>query len=64
MQIKLDSEQTAHIAQQELQSLLSYFSEIMEEDQPNIFSADPIYDRILIEKHIEAASLLLNWYGE
>lgn len=62
MEIKLDSEQVAHITETELRSLRKYFMERLDEETPNIFSLNPTYDKLLIEKHLEAAILLLSWY--
>ena len=62
MQIKLDSEQVAHITEGELRSLREYFLGLLDEETTNVFSLNPTYDKLLIEKHLEAATLLLNWY--
>jgi hypothetical protein len=62
MEIKLNSEQLALIAMEELRALRKYFLELMDEEVPNVFSTNPVYDKLLIEKHMEAASLLLSWY--
>lgn len=62
MEIKLDSEQVAHITENELRSLRKYFIELLDEETPNVFSLNPNYDKLLIEKHMEAATLLLSWY--
>lgn len=64
MEIKLDSEQVALITQNELRSLRKYFFDLLEEETPNVFSRNPNYDKLLIEKHMEAATLLLNWYED
>lgn len=63
MEIKLDSEQVAHITETELRSLRKYFMELLDEETPNVFSLkNPTYDKLLIEKHLDAAILLLSWY--
>ena len=62
MEIKLESEQIALITENELRSLRAYFLELLDEETPNVFSRNPSYDKLLIEKHIDAATLLLSWY--
>ena len=62
MEIKLDSEQVAHITETELRALRKYFMELLDEETPNVFSSTPAYDKLLIEKHLDAAILLLSWY--
>lgn len=62
MEIKLDSENIAYIVTEEIRVLRKYFLDLMEEETPNVFSLNPVYDKLLIEKHMEAATLLLNWY--
>ena len=62
MEIKLEAEQVALITESELRSLRAYFLELLDEETSNIFSTNPTYDKLLIEKHLEAATLLLSWY--
>lgn len=62
MQIKLDSDQVADLVVQELRSLRSYFMRELDGENPRIFSVNENYDKLLIEKHMEAATLLLSWY--
>lgn len=62
MEIKLEPEQVAHITVNELRLLRKYFIELLDEETSNVFSLNPNYDKLLIEKHIDAATLLLSWY--
>ena len=63
MEIKLEAEQVALITESELRSLRAYFLELLDEETPNLFiNGNPTYDKLLIEKHLEAATLLLSWY--
>jgi hypothetical protein len=62
MQIELNSEQVADLVVQELLSIRSYFINELDGESHPIFSMNQKYDKILIEKHIEAVSLLLSWY--
>ena len=62
MEINLESEQIALITESELRSLREYLLNLLDEEIPNVFSSYPPYDKLLIEKHIDAATLLLSWY--
>ena len=62
MQIQLNSEQVADLVVAELRSLRRYFIKELDEENPCIFSMNENYDKLLIEEHIEAATLLLSWY--
>ena len=60
--IEIDCEQISDLVFNELQDTLSYFEEDMEKDNPAVFSNNEIYDKILIQNHIDAIKLLLEWY--
>jgi hypothetical protein len=62
--IQLDHEQISALVYQDLCDAREQFIEDMECDSPNIFSANEIYDKILIQKHIEALDLILEWYRD
>jgi hypothetical protein len=62
MHIEVTSEQVADLVAAELRSLRTYFINELDEENPCIFSMNENYDKLLIEKHIEAATLLLSWY--
>lgn len=60
--IELDCEQISDLVFNELQDTLSYFEEDMGKDNPAVFSNNEIYDKMLIQNHIDAIKLLLEWY--
>lgn len=62
--IELDCEQLSRLVFNDLQETLLAFLEDMEADSPAIFSCNEIYDKMLIQKHIEALELILDWYRE
>jgi hypothetical protein len=62
MQVKINSEEVADLMVAELRSLRSYFIDELDEENHPIFSMNQNYDKLLVEKHIEAATLLLSWY--
>lgn len=62
--IQLDAEQISRMVFAELQETRDQFLEDMELDNPAIFSCNEIYDKMLIQKHIEALDLILEWYRD
>lgn len=60
--IQLDCEQLSNMVFAELKQTRNQFLEDMESDRPAIFSMNEIYDKIVIQKHIDAIDLLLEWY--
>lgn len=62
MFIKLDGDTVSRIVLQELLDTRDHFQESLAEENPNIFSLEEVYDKILIQKHIEALNLLIEWY--
>ena len=62
--IQLDCEQISRMVYAELQETRNQFLEDMELDNPAIFSCNEIYDKMLIQKHIEALDLILEWYRD
>ena len=62
--IQLDTEQISRMVFAELKQTRDQFLEDMERDRPAIFSMNEIYDKIVIQKHIDAIDLLLEWYRD
>lgn len=62
--IQLDCEQIARMVFSELQETRDQFLEDMESDQPMVFSHNEIYDKMQIQKHIDALDLILDWYRD
>ena len=60
--IQLDCEQLSNMVFAELKQTRDQFLEDMEGDRPAVFSMNEIYDKMLIQKHIDAIDLLLEWY--
>jgi hypothetical protein len=62
--IELDCEQLSNMVFAELEQTRDQFIEDMESDRPAIFSMNEIYDKMVIQKHIDAIDLLLEWYRD
>ena len=60
--IELDQDQLAAIVTTDLKDTVDYFNRMLTNEQPNIFSLNPITDKIIIMKHLEAFKLVLEWY--
>ena len=62
MQIDLEPDQIDSIVTTDLHRLVDHFEKALLEENPNIFTLDVEYDRILLEEHIRATKLILKWY--
>jgi hypothetical protein len=62
--IQLDCEQISRLVYQDLLETRDQFLEDMECDRPSIFSRNEVTDKIIIQKHIEALDLILEWYQD
>lgn len=62
--IQLDCEQISRLVYADLLETRDQFLEDMERDNPAIFSCNEIYDKMLIQKHIDALDLILEWYRD
>jgi hypothetical protein len=62
--IQLDCEQISRLVYQDLLETRDQFLEDMECDCPAIFSRNEATDKIIIQKHIEALDLILEWYQD
>jgi len=62
--IELDCEQISNMVFADLKQTRDQFLEDMESDRPAIFSMNEIYDKMVIQKHIDAIDLLLEWYRD
>lgn len=62
--IQLEHDQINRMVYNELLETRNQFLEDMEQDNPAIFSLNEIYDKMLIQKHIEALDLILEWYRD
>lgn len=60
--IQLDGEQISRLVYNELLETRESFIEDMESERPAIFSFNEVYDKMLIQKHIEALDIILDWY--
>lgn len=48
----------------ELLKTRNYFLRDMEADSPAIFSMNEVYDKMQIQRHIEALDVILEWYRD
>jgi len=64
MVIELDTHQICRIVCADLLDCRQSFLESMEEDTPAVFSHNEVYDKMQIQKHIDAIDILLEWYRE
>jgi hypothetical protein len=62
--IQLDCEQISRLVYQDLLETRDQFLDDMECDLPAIFSRNEVTDKIIIQKHIEALDLILEWYQD
>lgn len=63
--LKVDDQSFDKAMCNELRSSRDYFKQNLEEECPNIFIYDdPVNDKALIQKYIEAFDLVIEWYGE
>lgn len=62
--IDLNIEQVSRMVYQDLLDTRECFLEDLENGSAAVFSTAEVYDRILIEKHIEALDLILEWYRD
>lgn len=60
--IQLDGEQISRMVYAELVETRAAFIEDMESERPAIFSFNEVYDKILIQKHIDALDVIIEWY--
>lgn len=60
--IQLDCEQISRLVYDDLLETREYFIKEMEADNPCIFSFNEVYDKMLIQKHIDALDVILEWY--
>ena len=60
--IELDQDQLGAIIVSDLEDTVNYFNCMLTNEQTNIFSTNPITDKIIIMKHLEAFKLVLEWY--
>jgi hypothetical protein len=62
--IQLDCEQISRLVYQDLLETRDQFIEDMECDGPAIFSRNEVTDKIIIQKHIDALDVILEWYRD
>ena len=62
--IQLDCEQISRLVYQDLLETRDQFLEDMECDCPAIFSRNEVTDKIIIQKHIDALDVILEWYRD
>lgn len=62
--IQLDCEQVSRMVFNDLLKTRGMFLEDMESDNPCVFSCNEVYDKILIQKHIDALDIILEWYRD
>ena len=60
--IQLDGEQISRMVYAELVETREAFIEDMESERPAIFSFNEVYDKMLIQKHIDALDVIIDWY--
>ena len=64
MIVELDIEQVSKLVYADLLETREAFLEDLDNGSTSVFSTTDVYDRILIEKHIEALDLILEWYRD
>lgn len=62
--VELESDQISRLVYDNLELTLQCFLEDLESESPNIFSCSPLYDKMLIQAHIDALELILEWYRD
>lgn len=62
--LELNPAQICRIVYADLVDTRDAFLDDMESDEPAVFSHNEIYDKMQIQKHIDAIELLLEWYRE
>ena len=60
--IELDNEALSNLVYKELAETRLMFLEDMESDNPCVFSCNEVSDKIMIQKHIDALDVILEWY--
>lgn len=64
IEIDLDIEDVSRLVYKDLLETRQCFIDDMESDSPCVFSMNEIYDKMLIQKHIEALDVILEWYRD
>lgn len=62
--VELDGDQISQLVYDDLLLTRECFLQDMEADGPAVFSMNEVYDKMLIQKHIEALDLILEWYRD
>ena len=62
--IQLDCEQISRMVYNELLETRDQFLEDMDSERPAIFSRNEVHDKMLIQKHIDALDVILEWYRD
>jgi hypothetical protein len=62
--LQLDATQISNLVYAELIETRDQFLEDMECERPGIFSMNEVYDKMQIQKHIDAIDTLLEWYRD
>ena len=62
--IELDCEQISRMVYADLLDMRNSFLNDMESDCPSVFSTNEVYDKMMIQKHIDALDVILEWYRD
>jgi hypothetical protein len=62
--IEFGLEQVSRMVYTELLETRNMFLEDMESNGPAVFSCNEVYDKMQIQKHIDALDVILEWYRE
>lgn len=62
--IDLDLDQISRLVYNELLETRDCFLQDMEADGPAVFSMNEVYDKMQIQKHIDALDVILEWYRD
>lgn len=62
--IQLDCEQISRLVYDDLLETRDRFLQDMEADGPAVFSMNEVYDKMQIQKHIDALDVILEWYRD
>ena len=60
--VELDGDQIAKLVYDDLLFTRQCFIDDMETDGSAVFSMNEVYDKMLIQKHIDALDVILEWY--
>lgn len=64
IEFDLDIEDVSRLVYNDLLETRQCFIDDMESDAPCVFSMNEVYDKMQIQKHIDALDVILEWYRD